>query len=1033
MRGRKGEKGLLGISEALEQIHERLGAEFRQALPRVIHRFSHEEVLGWASLGRECAADHWQGKELALEYFRTSPEVIGHMPSPLSQSLREWMEHGRSLAHLNSEAGREYIKASPAFLKDAGFPRLRCWAEEGERLFRLAGKPTRLLSLYLSSSPQILSLGGWELLHRWGDVGVQLAKLDVQWAISFLAEGAPCLVQLEPQFREKALILTGLLAPTARKQPSIPSGSWMKASNCLSGNPSGSSAFSVRGGLPGGFRIGPKGPLQALWQLCAIATHRMEDGYREPFWEMALSIARHAPEKALSFWEHAPGTFPLLENAEKERLISIGLRLARISGDALAELFCHLPQILEAVPRSALAGWMEEGLALARENSSAAAAFFRLESRRSRLAIDGRDGGVALKEVASILQLYAHALTGKKIEAQAWEPVLSQVEGAEPLPRYPTPEGQAFRFPSQVKLHPTRRENFSVYKIYAAHQAGYHEFGSLEFPLAEFLAPFPHPDRARQLFHLLEDARVDWQLRREYSGLAQELERFLTQRPPYRELAILEEVNRLLLTFCLDREPSPPHGPIGSALQRALSRLFRPEATVYTTAWTVARLYLLLQAFLDLPALPWSQGLVPDELLEGLAQEALGCLEAPLAAGTDEAAPLEELFEKLKLKKSLDGRAGEGTPIPWELLLKLIEAGVQLDLKGLSRGENDSGGLCIADLDLPSLPTQEAPAEGREPEKVLATKRKATHSGRAERFFFYDEWDYLIRDYRLGWCRLREMAPEGDSIDFVDQALAEYSDLIRALRKRFQRLKPQAYYRQRGALQGEEVELDAALEAIVDRKSGQSPSEKVYIERRKKKREVSTLFLLDMSASTDEKLPDSTKRIIDVEKEAALLMAEALEALRDEYAIYGFSGFGRENVDFFVVKDFGEGYSLEVKARLAALRPHRSTRMGPAIRHSLQKIAAREAQLKTLILLSDGYPQDHDYGEDRTDREYGLHDTRMALQEVRRQGVKAFCITVDPTGNDYLRRMCGGPHYMVIRDIASLPRELPRIYQGLTF
>ncbi|MBI2875718.1 MAG: VWA domain-containing protein [Candidatus Tectomicrobia bacterium] len=1020
VKGGKREKGLRAIAEALEKVHEKLGAEFRRALPGMVDRLSPEEILTWGSLGREWAASHWQGRELAAEYFRASPQVVGYLPSPLGQRLREWMDHGRSLAQLSSEAGREYLRASPAFLQQAGFPCLRAWAEEGVRLFRSAGKPTRLLSLYLVSSPEILSLGGWELLRLWGEVGGQLTKLDLQWALSLFAEGPALLAQFTPPFREKALTLGGLLAPTMRKQTSIPAGNWMKGPH----DPGQAPIGGPRAGAKSDPGLSGRSGVLALWQFCARAMGRIEESDWEPFWEMALRIARHAPEKALPFWEDAPAHHLLLGKAERDRLISVGLRLAPLSGEAVAELFGHLPRILEVVPRVALAGWMEEGVALARENPSAAVAFFRLESRRSRRALDDRDGGVPLTEVASLLKLYAHALTGKKIEIQPWE--------AEDPAHYPLPEGQDFRLPPEVKRYPTRRENFAVYRIYTAHQAGYLEFGSLELPLVGFLAPFPQPDLARQLFHRLEDARVDWRLRHAYRGLAQELERFLTQPAPPGEPALLEEINRLLLPLCLDRPPAPSPGPIAAAMQRILSRLFRPAATVYTTAWVTAGLYLLLQPTFDLPAVLRDEAWVPDELLEGLLQEALTHLDAPSAPGNQEAPP-EELLEKLDFKTALDGREGEGTPISWELLLQLIEAGIQLELKGLSQGEIDASGLCIADLDLPSLPAQESSAEKGETDKLPVARKKAAPSTRMERFFFYDEWDYLIQDYRLGWCRLREMAPEGSSIDFVDQALEEYADLILALRKRFQRLKPQAYHKQRRAIEGEEIELDAALEAVVDRKSGQSPSEKVYIERRRKRREVSTLFLLDMSASTDEKLPDSPKRIIDVEKEAALLMAEALDALGDEYAIYGFSGFGRENVDFFIVKDFGEGYSLEVKTRLAALRPHRSTRMGPAIRHSLQKLVARESQLKTLILLSDGYPQDHDYGEDRTDREYGLHDTRMALQEVRRLGIKAFCVTVDPSGNDYLRQMCGGPHYLVIRDVASLPRELPRIYQGLTF
>ena len=132
------------------------------------------------------------------------------------------------------------------------------------------------------------------------------------------------------------------------------------------------------------------------------------------------------------------------------------------------------------------------------------------------------------------------------------------------------------------------------------------------------------------------------------------------------------------------------------------------------------------------------------------------------------------------------------------------------------------------------------------------------------------------------------------------------------------------------------------------------------------------------------------------------------------YAVYGFSGYGRDQVDFFVIKEFMERYDARVQGRIAAIKPHRSTRMGPAIRHAVHKFASQEARVKLLLLLSDGYPQDFDYGKDRKSKAYGIQDTAMALHESRLKGIQTFCLTVDPAGHDYLRAMCPDQQYLVL-------------------
>jgi len=239
----------------------------------------------------------------------------------------------------------------------------------------------------------------------------------------------------------------------------------------------------------------------------------------------------------------------------------------------------------------------------------------------------------------------------------------------------------------------------------------------------------------------------------------------------------------------------------------------------------------------------------------------------------------------------------------------------------------------------------------------------------------------------------------------------------------------------RGLEDGEDFDLNATIDARIDVRARRAPSTRLYRSRVRETRDVATLFLLDMSASTDEPLSPGNantrpvKRIIDTLKEALVVMTEALDELGDAYAIHGFSGQGRANVEFYLVKGFGERLGPAVKARIGGIAPKRSTRMGAALRHATRKLSAVGARAKHLMLLSDGFPQDDDYGEDRRSHVYGIRDTAVALREADAAGIAPFCITVDRAGHDYLREMCDASRYMVIEDVAALPRELPKIYR----
>jgi nitric oxide reductase activation protein len=331
------------------------------------------------------------------------------------------------------------------------------------------------------------------------------------------------------------------------------------------------------------------------------------------------------------------------------------------------------------------------------------------------------------------------------------------------------------------------------------------------------------------------------------------------------------------------------------------------------------------------------------------------------------------------------------------------------------------------------------------------------------KYFFYDEWDFRAGDYRPRWCRIVEYEVGEGVPAYFDQTLEKYSSLVAQTRRQFELLRPEMFRKIKRLFDGEEIDFDAVTDYAVERRAGVTPTDRIYWRRNKIERDVSVAFLLDMSASTDEEIAKHErkyqqdefdddprryfswwmarraqelltppKRIIDLEKESIVLLIKALETIGDTYGIYGFSGYGRDNVEFYVVKDLEEQFGEPVKKRIDKIAPVRSTRMGPAIRHAAAKLEAHDSKVRILFLVSDGRPQDHGYGRDRTEKEYAIHDTHQALMETKRKGIVPFCLTVDRYGHDYLKTMCEDIGYEVVPDIESLPSRITTLYRQLT-
>jgi nitric oxide reductase NorD protein len=330
-------------------------------------------------------------------------------------------------------------------------------------------------------------------------------------------------------------------------------------------------------------------------------------------------------------------------------------------------------------------------------------------------------------------------------------------------------------------------------------------------------------------------------------------------------------------------------------------------------------------------------------------------------------------------------------------------AAADLDRISVARDRKASGARLRFDLDLP--------AES-EDDLVLADG------------ILLPEWDWRHAELRPNRCRVVSLV----AADATPCDLPEHlRQTARRLRHQFQALTPARVWH-RGQPDGQEVDLNAYLRFAAERHSGAGAhGDALYRDMRSGARDLVCLLLSDLSLSTDSWVDDRA-RVIDVIRDSLFLFAESLAATGDRFAMLGFSSRRRDPIRIHQIKSFDESHGASVRGRIAAIKPGYYTRMGAAIRHASDRLAAQPGGHRLLLILSDGKPNDLDCYEGR----YGIEDTRHAIQEARRLGLTCFCVNIDEHGNDYLPHLFGSGGYVVIRRPSELPARLPILYARLT-
>jgi nitric oxide reductase NorD protein len=1033
-------------------------------------------------------AEHLRSVKSSAER-QTIIELMGALARlPLAQATAA-METSGTIAGVSLRAGLEFLRAAPEAAETLSAGELRLWGELGRRLaiadvetaisFFLVGVNdlkrvppearavvfklcSRQMSLSAPVAAATLRTAGRlseavndsETLISTLETAAEISRRSAKHSADFLTATPPvveCLNAFDDQaVTQKALALASAFAFRAG---GIAADAWAAMPTALANlKPAAARLLLDRTG--DFLERGGGGALHLM--LSGGEVLRILPELFDDWIELLWVVAQHGNASLVAFVRSTPrfvrgflGGMDRLRAVElSKRVVSLTAEIARLDGEAALASFRASPGVLRTVAIEQFEEWTKRGLSFSPNDTRARRSYFALETRGSYEVLHSDSTGLALDSVQHLLRLYVEGLTGREVElaAIAAVPVETRIG-----------DGRTIHLPAVVAEFGDDDLDFRLYKVLAAHAAGQIEFATHESDtfglraaysaIAETYDPanvdardafaldgyindpaksqsastpdeaatddhryqlprngdyravlslFPHPQLAQKIFGTLENGRIDARLRRQYRGLARDLdlirEHLRRSRPPILDLPATMVPFELLFQItllggALD-DSRQYYGQVVSELETvAAEYLSGPAATVADTLMATSRVYSLFQS------------VVP-------ANDSVQQLET-----TEDSSDSED---HSAFSETLKTRPRDREPN-------------RRDARELFNAWNDPG----IEGDPDELDGGEAWIEAESPEQNLEAGEVA---------YNYDEWDRELTDHRLAWCRVIEkQVKHGDRL-FVDQTRERYRGVISSIRHQFQLLKPDELTRIANELDGEEYDLNAVVDFVLDRRAakvgGGHQSERLYMKRLRRRRDVAVSFLLDQSSSTARTIgrhplqpyTHPGRRIIEIEKEGLVLMSEALEAVGDVYSINGFTSEGRRNVKFYVVKDFDEKYSDEVKRRIGGITYQNNTRLGAAIRHATAKLAKQQVRTRLLIVLSDGRPYDHDYGDAR----YAREDTREALRQAKIQGITPFCITIDRESEAELRDLYGEIGYTIIDDVLSLPERLPGIYRRLT-
>lgn len=283
----------------------------------------------------------------------------------------------------------------------------------------------------------------------------------------------------------------------------------------------------------------------------------------------------------------------------------------------------------------------------------------------------------------------------------------------------------------------------------------------------------------------------------------------------------------------------------------------------------------------------------------------------------------------------------------------------------------------------------------------------------------YPEWDYQKRNYKQDWCYLQETRNKESHPDWITITETKHASLVKQLKREFATIASE-FQKLKRQPNGNDFDIDAVIDSQIQLRSGHTPTEDIYLNRKKDTHDVSALILLDLSYSTDAWVKEA--RVLDSIVETVYCVGEVIEDYIEDFAVAGFSSNTRRSCRFEILKDFHEPWD-EAKQHFGALQPQGYTRIGPALRHAQELLIHKKTNRKIVILVTDGRPCDYD----RYEGLYGVRDVRKAIETGNLHGLATHAFAIQKQATETFPMMFSRHHF----DVVNSPKQLSESVSGL--
>jgi nitric oxide reductase NorD protein len=670
-----------------------------------------------------------------------------------------------------------------------------------------------------------------------------------------------------------------------------------------------------------------------------------------------------------------------LERSQQDFVYEWCELIARSNNELAAHFISLAPRAFSKMEREGVQNWLDESITTF-DNRGLGSAIEVLESVDAyAVTYAERHMRCGFDEASVFLRHFVRGLGGREMRIASDGETFTDTE--------------SLYLPDAVDLFPVPEQNFTLYKLTAAHLWAQTWYGTWRYQVVEKLMRHFDAETTLPIFNRLESIRLEACIARDLPGLAREIADY--------------------------RDDDVSTSALWDAWRERAVELLGEDASAEDSLRLAAEF-----EGMELPPLQPYHGdmyanKVRDALFARIEREKADFQRAMNELNTSEegqpAGEGDEAQKQMVEIEMTEDDGGDGSDVSFQISIDGELVNVPEHLRELM-------GSIIQDFG--EIPDEHMdPSElGQYSDELLAQAGEAESDSDfdpdAKGTFVYHEWDCVRQRFRDDFCTLRETTvPAGDE-SFIDETLEKHRGILKSIKKTFEAVLGESRLQRRQS-DGDDIDLDALIEAYTDLAQGREMSEYVYTRYRNQERNIAVMFMVDMSGST-------LGWVNDAERESLVLLCEALEMLGDRYAIYGFSGRTNKRCEAYHIKEFSESYTSEVRQRISGIRPKAYTRMGVAIRHLGQLLHRTHARTKLLITLSDGRPED--YGGYKG--KYGIEDTRHALLELKQSGVHAFCITIDNEAQEYLPHMYGTANYAVIDEVQKLPYKVADIYRRLT-